>query len=116
MRHGNADFTARFDDAPNLGQRALIVRNMLQHFRANQPVKTVIGERQVKRIADAQIIAPCRPGLRLQIGIGLKSGAGDFDIFKTDVETDRLATLMEISGMGVTAMPAAQIEQCVPIL
>ena len=54
MRHGYADTPAGLGDAPNLGQRALIIGDMLQHFAANDLVKGVVSEGQFQRIGRRQ--------------------------------------------------------------
>src|SRR5690606_26131221 len=108
-RYTDSECAARFQDAMYLIQRLPIVRNVFQHFRADDLVEACIGEGQRERIAHRKREGALR--LRVHIRAGAEALARAAHILEAEVNADHMALSMVIHGVNMPSCATTKVER-----
>src|SRR3546814_11414064 len=91
-RHGGGEGAARLQHPEHLVQRLLVVADVLQHLRRDDPIEGGVGKRELQRVAvDGGGQRPgCRPSLAARSHGGEEPG-------RSEEHTSELQSLMRLS-------------------
>ncbi len=113
-RYADGERAARLQDAVDFSDGLFVVRNVLQHFRADHLVETGVREGQRQRVADGQREGAL--GIRVHIGARTKAVACIAHVLEAEVEPDHMALRVVVHGMDMPACAATEVERALAVL